>query len=127
MAVGSREERKEGEGGSAADKCYAGGVRNALGRRRRRRSWKRGLAGPCPAADDAGARRMVHERRDGRLAGYTVPTPGVEAERSGRRLRDLHLEQIWRRPEASPPPATSSFPSVESRSGASSHSHSSPV
>ncbi|KAJ1262725.1 hypothetical protein BS78_09G132000 [Paspalum vaginatum] len=31
--------------------------------------------------------RMVHERRDGRLAVYAVRTPGVEAERSGGRLR----------------------------------------
>ncbi|CAN6342160.1 unnamed protein product [Urochloa humidicola] len=31
--------------------------------------------------------RMVHERRDGRLSVYAVRTPGVEAERSGGRLR----------------------------------------
>ncbi|KAL6620191.1 hypothetical protein ACP70R_035330 [Stipagrostis hirtigluma subsp. patula] len=31
--------------------------------------------------------RMVHERRDGRLEVYAVRTPGLEAERSGGRLR----------------------------------------
>ncbi|WVZ98372.1 hypothetical protein U9M48_043827 [Paspalum notatum var. saurae] len=45
--------------------------------------------------------RMVHERRDGRLAVYAVRTPGVEAERSGGRLRMRLLVSLpCRRQEA---------------------------
>ncbi|KAL6843769.1 hypothetical protein ACP4OV_026340 [Aristida adscensionis] len=54
------------------------------GRAARRRS----LPPPLTTlARGAGRVRMVHERRDGRLAVYAVRAPGLEAERSGGRLR----------------------------------------
>ena len=56
--------------------------------RARRSSARRPLPPPLTTLARGASRvRMVHERRDGRLAVYAVRTPGVEAERSGGRLR----------------------------------------
>lgn len=53
-----------------------------------RQSARRPLPPPLTTLARGASRvRMVHERRDGRLAVYAVRTPGVEAERSGGRLR----------------------------------------
>lgn len=53
-----------------------------------RRSARRALPPPLTTLARGASRvRMVHERRDGRLAVYAVPTTGIEAERSGGRLR----------------------------------------
>ncbi|KAG8068950.1 hypothetical protein GUJ93_ZPchr0005g14389 [Zizania palustris] len=49
---------------------------------------RRALPPPLTTLARGGNRvRMVHERRDGRLAVYAVRTPGVQAERCGGRLR----------------------------------------
>ncbi|KAL5202474.1 hypothetical protein ABZP36_013426 [Zizania latifolia] len=49
---------------------------------------RRALPPPLTTLAHGGNRvRMVHERRDGRLAVYAVRTPGVQAERCGGRLR----------------------------------------
>lgn len=55
---------------------------------RARQAARRPLPPPLTTLARCASRvRMVHERHDGRLAVYAVRTPGVEAERSGGRLR----------------------------------------
>jgi hypothetical protein len=84
----------------AADKGYAAEAEAAECAARKRRAREEEAAEemeerarrPLPPplttlAHGASRVRMVHERRDGRLAVYAVRTPGVEAERSGGRLR----------------------------------------
>ncbi|KAG0517935.1 hypothetical protein BDA96_09G131900 [Sorghum bicolor] len=59
-----------------------------MGEKARQSSARRPLPPPLTTLARGASRvRMVHERRDGRLAVYAVRTPGVEAERSGGRLR----------------------------------------
>ncbi|RCV17886.1 hypothetical protein SEVIR_3G262500v4 [Setaria viridis] len=84
--------------GNAADKGYAEAEAAECAERKRRareeeaeemeERRRRPLPPPLTTLAHGASRvRMVHERRDGRLAVYAVRTPGVEAERSGGRLR----------------------------------------
>ncbi|RLM97757.1 protein FANTASTIC FOUR 3-like [Panicum miliaceum] len=82
--------------GNAADKGHAEAAAECAERKRRAREEeeemeeraRRPLPPPLTTLAHGASRvRMVHERRDGRLAVYAVRTPGVEAERSGGRLR----------------------------------------
>ena len=82
--------------GNVADKGHAEAAAECAERKRRAREEEEELEErarrPLPPplttlAHGASRVRMVHERRDGRLAVYAVRTPGVEAERSGGRLR----------------------------------------
>jgi len=82
--------------GNAGDRGHAEAAAECAERKRRAREEEEELEErarrPLPPplttlAHGASRVRMVHERRDGRLAVYAVRTPGVEAERSGGRLR----------------------------------------
>jgi len=82
--------------GNVADKGHAEAAAECAERKRRAREEeeeteeraRRPLPPPLTTLAHGASRvRMVHERRDGRLAVYAVRTPGVEAERSGGRLR----------------------------------------
>ncbi|RLN29689.1 protein FANTASTIC FOUR 3-like [Panicum miliaceum] len=82
--------------GNAADRGHAEAAAECAERKRRAREEeeemeeraRRPLPPPLTTLAHGASRvRMVHERRDGRLAVYTVRTPGVEAERGGGRLR----------------------------------------
>jgi len=84
----------KGDGGEVEEAECAERKRRALEEememegRARQSSARRPLPPPLTTLARGASRvRMVHERRDGRLAVYAVRTPGVEAERSGGRLR----------------------------------------
>ncbi|KAJ1262724.1 hypothetical protein BS78_09G131900 [Paspalum vaginatum] len=76
--------------------------RRALDKEEKERRARRPLPPPLTTLARGASRvRMVHERRDGRLAVYAVRTPGVvEAERSGGRLRMRLVSLPCRRQEA---------------------------